>query len=246
MCRGWGLLAGARWGSWAFDPGAKLFERTLGDELAAVNDGDVGAEALDDLEHVGGEKDGRAAGDHALQHGFEGACGDGIDAFEWLVEEEDFRTVDDGGGEGEFLLHAVGEVGDEFFLLAGEAHELEQLLGALEGCGAIEAVHLAYEAEVLGRGETAEERHALGNDADVALELGGVCGEVLAENADAAGGGCEQAGEHFDGGGFARAVGAQEAEELSGGYGEIDILNCSKFAEAASERGRFDGQGHGG
>ena len=244
MCRGWSLLAVAGCGA-GLTPARSSVERTLGDEPAAVNDGDVGAEALDDLEDVRGEKDGGAARDHALQHGFEGAGGDGVDAFEGLVEEEDFGAVDDGGGEGELLLHAVGEVGDEFFLLAGEAHEVEQLLGALVGGGAIEAIHAADEAEVLGGGETAEEGHALGNDADVALELGGVGGEVLAENADAAGGGCEQAGEHLDGGGFARAVGAEEAEELAGGDGEIDILNGGEIAEAAGERGRFDGQGHG-
>ena len=57
--------------------------------MAAIDDGDVGAEALDDFEDVRGEEDGGAAGDHALKHGFEGAGGDGVDAFEGLVEEED-------------------------------------------------------------------------------------------------------------------------------------------------------------
>jgi len=90
-----------------------------------VDDGYVGAKALDDFEDVGGEEDGGAAGDHVLEHGFEGVGGDGVDAFEGLVEEEDFGTVDDGGGEGEFFAHAVGVVGDEFFWFVGEAHELE-------------------------------------------------------------------------------------------------------------------------
>jgi hypothetical protein len=51
------------------DAGAELVERAVGDDVAFVDDGDVGAEALDDLQHVRGEEDGGAAGDHALQHG---------------------------------------------------------------------------------------------------------------------------------------------------------------------------------
>ena len=217
------------------DAGAELFEGAVGDEVAAVDDGDVGAEALDDFEDVGGEEDGGAAGDHALEHGFESAGGDGVDAFEGLVEEEDFGAVDDGGGEGEFLLHAVGEVGDEFFCFVGEAHELEELGGAGGGGGGVEAVHAADEAEVFGCGETAEEGEAFGDDADLALDFDGVGGGVEAEDLDAAGGGSEEAGEHLDGGGFAGAVGAEEAEELAGRDGEVDVLNGGEVAEAAGE-----------
>src|SRR5580658_1658409 len=105
--------------------------------MTAVNDGDVGAEALDDLEDVRCEEDGGAAADHALEHGFEGAGGDGVDAFEGLVEEEDLGTVNDSGGEGKFFLHAVGEVSDELFCFVREAHELEELGGASGGGGGV-------------------------------------------------------------------------------------------------------------
>ena len=112
------------------DAGAQLFEGAVGDEVAAVDDGDVSAEALDDFQDVGGEEDRCAAGDHALEHRLESAGGDGVDPFEWLVEEENFGAVDDGSGECELFLHAVGEVGDEFFCFVGESHELEELGGA--------------------------------------------------------------------------------------------------------------------
>ena len=167
------VLSGLR----AWTAGAELFEGAVGDEAAAVDDGDVGAEALDDLEDVRGEEDGGAAGDHALKHGFEDAGGDGVDAFEGLVEEEHVGAVDDGGGEGEFFLHAVGEVGDELFCFVGEAHELEELVGAGGGGGGVEAVHAADEAEIFGCGEAAEEGEAFGDDADLALDFDGVGGE---------------------------------------------------------------------
>jgi hypothetical protein len=235
--------AGAGWIA-GVDAGAELFEGAVGDELAAVDDGDVGAEALDDLEDVGGEKDGRAASDHALKHGLEGAGGDGVYAFKGLVEEEDLGAVDDGGGECELFLHAVGEVGDELFGLGGEAHEFEKLGGAGGGGGGVETVHAADEAKVFGGGEAAEEGEAFGDDADLAFDFDGVGDGVEAEDLDAAGGGGEEAGEHLDGGGLAGAVGAEEAEELTGGDGEVDVLDGGEVAEAAGEAGGDDGWDH--
>ena len=133
-----------------------------------------------------------------------------------LVEKEDLGAVDDGGGEGEFLLHAVGEVGDELFGVGGETHEVEQLVGAGCGGGGVQAVHAADEAEVLGGGEAAEEGEAFGDDADLTLELDGVGGEVLAEDLDGARGGGEQAGEHLDGGGFAAPLGPRKPKNWPG------------------------------
>ena len=224
--------------------GAQLFDGALGDQLAAVDDADVGAQALDDFEHVRGEEDGSAARDHALQHRLQRAGGNGVDAFEGLVEEKNFGPVDDGGGQREFFLHAVGEVGDQLLVLVGEAHEIEQFGSPLGGGGFIEAVHAADEAEIFAGGEAAEERHAFGHDADLAFEFGGVFGEVGAEDADRSGGGREQAGEHLDGGGFAGAVGAEEAEELPGLHGEVHVVDGGEVAKAAGELGGLDGGGH--
>jgi len=135
-----------------FGAGAEFFEGALGDEAAAVDDGDVAAEAFDDFKDVRGEEDGCAAGDHALKHIFEGAGCDGVYAFEGLVEEEDFGAMNDGGGEGELFLHAVGKVGDELFGFGREVHEVEKLVGTVGGGGAVETVHATDEAEVFGCG----------------------------------------------------------------------------------------------
>ena len=121
-----------------------------------MNDGDVAAQALHDFEHVRGQKNRGAAGDHALQHGFQRAGGDGVHAFEGLVEEQNLRGVYHGGGERQLLLHAVGIVGDQFLRLIGELHEVEQLGGALGGGIAVEAVHASGEAEELSAGEATE------------------------------------------------------------------------------------------
>jgi hypothetical protein len=237
-------LAAVAVGAAGLDAGAEFFERAVGNEAAAIDDGDVSAQAFDDFEDVRGEEDGGAAGDHALEHCLEGAGGDGVHAFKGFVEEEDFGAVDDGGGEGEFFLHAVGEVGDEFFCFAGEVHELEEFFGAGSGGGGVEAVHATDKAEVLGCGETAEEGEAFGDNADLAFDFDGVGECVETEDPDTAGGGGEEAGEHLDGGGFAGAVGAEEAEELAGRDGEIDVLNGGEVAESPGEALGGDGRDH--
>src|SRR5579863_9294023 len=121
-----------------------------------MDDGDVAAQALDDFEHVRSEENRGAARDHALQHGFERAGGDGVHAFEWLVEEQNFGAVNYGGGHSQLFLHAVGIVGDEFLGLVGELHEVEQLGGALGGGFAVQSVHAAGKVQKFGAGETSE------------------------------------------------------------------------------------------
>ena len=110
-------------------------------------------------------------------------------------------------------------------------HELEQFGGALFGGLFVETVHLSDKAEVLRCRELAEERHALGDDPDLTLHLNGMAEQIHAENADEAGAGREQAGEHFDGGGFAGAVRTEKAEELAALHGEVERVNGVEVLE---------------
>ena len=131
-----------------------------------------------------------------------------------------------------------------FFVSPARLMKSRSSVGAGGGGGGVEAVHAADEAEIFGCGETAEEGEAFGDDADLALDFDGVGDGVEAEDLDAAGGGGEQAGEHLDGGGFAGAVGAEEAEELAGRDGEVDVLNGGEVAETAGEACGGDGRDH--
>ena len=155
------------------------------------------------------------------------------------------RAVDDGGGERELLLHAVREVGDELLCFVGEAHELEQFGGAL----------LRWS---LRRGRTCGRRSggtrlavrrpnsAMPSGTTPIWRLTST--ELAARSSprmlDGAAGGREQAGEHLDGGGFAGAVGAEEAEELAGLDGEVDVVDGGEVAETAGEARGGDGRDH--
>jgi hypothetical protein len=65
--------------------------------------------------------------------------------------------------------------------------------------------------------------------------------EVQPEKLHAAGGWHEQPRQHFDGGGFAGAIGTQKAEELSRGHLKVDAINGGEGPKAPSKFVRRDG-----
>ena len=106
---------------------------------------------------------------------------------------------------------------------------------------AIEAVHASGEAEELGAGQTAEQRHAFGHDTDLAFHFDRMSVEIEAEDFDASGTGRKQSGEHLDGGGLSCAVRAEETEELSGRDAQVDVVDGNEFSEAAGQALGRDG-----
>src|ERR1700722_2361782 len=135
---------------------AKLFQRTLCHQTAAMDDGEVAAKPFDNFEHVGSKENRGAASNHALKHGLEGAGRNSVHAFERLVEKKNSGAVNYGGGEREFLLHSVRVVGDEGFWLVGKLHEIEKLSCPLSGSFPIEAIHAAHKIQVFSAGKASK------------------------------------------------------------------------------------------
>src|SRR5580704_7989196 len=152
-----------------------------------MNDGHVAAKAFDNFQHVRSEKNGGAASDHILQHGFQRVGSDRVHALERLVEEKNFRAVDYGGGQGEFFLHAVRIVGYQRLGLVHQLHEIQQFGGAFGGRRAVQAVHAPDEIQILGTGETSEEGHAFGHDANLTFHFHGILRQINSENLHAPG-----------------------------------------------------------
>ena len=168
-----------------------------------------------------------------LQHRFQRVGCDGIDAFERLIEKQNARTVNHGGGQREFFLHAVRIIGDQRLRLIDQLHEFEQLGGPLGGGGGIESVHASNEIQIFRAGQPAEKRHAFGHDADLAFHFDGIRSHIRFEDPNAAGRGREKPREHFDSGGFAGAVGTEETEKLSRRHVKIHVFDGDEIAEAA-------------
>jgi hypothetical protein len=222
---------------------AEFVEGAFGDEAAFVDDGDAVAEAFDDFENVGGEKDGGAALDEIEEEFFHEAGADGIDAFEGFIHEKELGTVDEGSGHGDAFAHALGVFGDEFAAGAGEFEEIDEFLGAFEGDGAWEAVETADELEVFRASEIVEEEGLIGDEADAlaGAEAGfGLVGvDGLAEEEHLTGGGLSYAHEHFDGSGFACAIGPEEAVETALRNRKAQAIDGGFWAVAFAEMSGF-------
>ena len=114
-----------------------------------------------------------------------------------------------------------------------EAEEGEEAVGLEVDEGFGEVAQAADELEVFEAGEVGVDVGLLGDVAEggaVGLE---VVADALALEEDLAVGGFEEAGDDFDGGGLAGAVGADVAYDLAGTDGEVDVVDgqesCGSF-----------------
>lgn len=139
---------------------------------------------------------------------------------ERLVDDEDVGLGDGGDGERDARDHARGEV------LHGHVHEVGQL-GKVDDLLEVRVDELlgvteerAVEVDVLAGGELEVETRAeldQGRDvtADDALALAGL----------------QHAGDDLEHGGFAGAIGANQAHDLAGLHLEGDVLECAELGE---------------
>src|SRR5580692_3717372 len=96
--------------------------------------------------------------------------------------------------------------------------------------------------------ETAVEVALLGDDGDALLDADGVGSHVETHDGGGAGGGQHAGDQHADGGGFAGAVGSQQAEDLAGAHAEGDAVDgvYGRLRVAFNEVADFYGRGGGG
>ncbi len=165
----------------------------------------------------------------------QGFGGDGVEAFKGFVEEQDARVVKQGERERGFLAHAVRALIDEGMAAVFEGERAQQLIGAGVGFAASESVDGAGEKEVLLDGEGGEESEGFGQHSDEALDGDGIDRHVMTGDEDLARGGLEQAGEHFEGSGFAGSVGTEEGADGAGGDFEVKAIDCRVLAVALGE-----------
>jgi len=146
----------------------------------------------------------------------------GVEAVGWLVEEEDAWSMDECAQEGELLLHAVRVRRCEGAQLLFEVEELDVLGECGPGGFRCEAACADGEVEGLAAGEEVVELWFVWGVADAFFDAEGVVGAVEAEDLCGACGGSEEAEEEFEGGGFAGAVGSEEANYFASAEFEVE------------------------
>ena len=106
-----------------------------------------------------------------------------------------------------------------------EAEAVDEGSGAVADGGAVEAIECAVVFEFFDEGEVFVVSGVFGDESDAGADGVGLCGDGESVDGCGAGGGSEQAAEHTYGGGFAGAVGTEEAEDFSSGDGEGEVLD---------------------
>ena len=204
----------------------------VGEDFAFVNN----VAAIDDLEGFAdlmvGDEDADTALLEGEDHLLDIGDGDGVNAGEGFVHEEEFRLGNEGAGDFEAAAFAAGERECFLFRDVREVEFLEVLLDA----GAVvlfgEADGLNDGEDVILDGEFAEDGRFLREVADaeagalVHAEFGG----VVAVDEDFAGGRWDEADDHVERRGLAGSVGAEEADDFAGADGDVDAVDDVTFA----------------
>ena len=212
--------------------GAAVAVGQVADDAAFLQQGDAGGDVDGVLQVVGGDEDGGARlavvlGEHVLQD----VLRRGVEEVEGLVEDDQLRTVEEGGDDAHLLLVTGREVADELLVaedLSGS--EALEVLQALVNGFLCHVVDLAQEGEVLLGGEEVDEEALVDVGAGSGFP-GFALGGVDVVEGDEALVGLQQVEEHAEEGGLAGSVVTYEAEDVAIVDGELGNVTGNGLPE---------------
>ena len=208
-------------------------------DAAADEDRDPVGETLRLVKVVGGEHDRFAKRAEVLDRRPAATARFGVEAGCRLVEEDQVRVTREGECQVQTAALPAGQAPDLRVLVLGQLDDLEQLreTSRLPVVGAPAVDQLRHPCLT---GEAA----LLQDDADPLAEPGRLCLRVHAEDADRAAGALPEAFEYLDGGGLARAVRAEEAEDLACRDLEVNARQDPALRVVHREGGDLDRGAH--
>jgi len=213
----------------------QLVLRAEGDEPPLVDDAHPVGQLLGLFHIMGGIEDGHALPAQLLHHVEDAAAALGVDAHRRLVHEQQLRPVEQPGGDVDAPLHAAGEGLDVILGPVAQPDLGQQFVDAPLQLPAAHAIEAAPKAEVVAGAQRAIEGDLLGHDADVPANAEGVAGDGVAGDFSRAAGRLDEAAEHVDRGGLARAIGAEQTEDFAAQDAEGDALHGLEFAECLAK-----------
>ena len=147
-----------------------------------------------------------------------------------FVQEEDFRLVDDGPGDGDTLLLAAGEGLHVAVLIIGHGHELEHAADALVDLVGRYFLELQAEGDVVIDVQVREQGVTLENGVKWTLVRRNA-GEFFPIHHDGSFIRLQESGDHAEQGGFATAGRSQQGQEFAAADIEVNIFEHLFFAE---------------
>ena len=151
--------------------------------------------------------------------------GGDVQAGEGLVEDEDFRIVQERGGEENLLAHTLGVRRQGGVAVVPESEGAEEFVHLGIEDAARHAAKPAHQLKILASGEVRVEVGLLRHVADAPLEGGEVLVHAASAVEDLTFGRLDQPGQHLHGGALAGSVGPEVAEDFAGLDRETDLAD---------------------
>jgi len=133
--------------------------------------------------------------------------------------------VDEGIRQADALAVAFREGFDHLAADVAEAAGVDDVADAAAAVAAAEALELGAEFQVFADAHVLVERDVFRHVADFPACFDGLAEDVVVGDGGGAGGGRQVAGEHPQGGGFARTVRAEEADDFAARHGKADAAD---------------------
>ena len=158
-----------------------------------------------------------------------------------LVEHDDGRLVHQGLRHQHTALHAARELAHIGMCLVGQPQTFQQLVNP--GVIVFDAKVAGLQAQGFAHIEERVKHQFLRHHPQLLARGGKVFLHMLAHDRDMAATGLGQTGKQADEGGLARAIGAEQTEELALGNVQAHVLECLKitFGAGVSLGDRLDG-----
>ena len=143
----------------------------------------------------------------------------GIDSVGRFIEKQDLRAMQQRAHQRQLLFHPSGKAARQPVPKRFHAGHAQQLRCERRAFGAQNAEQIGVEIHVFPDGEVQVQAEFLRHIADAVFDGLRFAHDIVAGHAGAAFAGIQQAAEHAQRRGFARAVRPDEAEDLAGGNG---------------------------
>ena len=157
----------------------------------------------------------------------------GIEPDGRFVENDQIGLVHNGLGDADTLLVALGQGADQFPRYIGEAAALHGTRDGLFTARARHAVQSRGQPQIFSDVQFPVQRRCFREIADPCFGRDRLIHQVNAADADFTGAGGEVTGEHLHGGGFAGAVGPEQAQHLPVANFQVKPADCGVLAVEA-------------
>jgi hypothetical protein len=218
----------------------ELTGRALGDDAAAVDDGDPVGELVGLLQVLRAEQDRGPPGDQGPGDLPDLPARPRVQAGGRLVEEHHLRGDDDARRDVQPPPHAARVVLGQPARGLADAERVEQLVGPRLRRRPRQPEQAPEQDQVLPAGEVLVDRGQLTGQAHGAAHRVGVGHDVVPEHPRTAGLGLDQGGQHADHRRLAGPVRPQDAVDGALGHGQVDAVDGTRGAERLDEAGRLD------